>query len=412
MRRRGWVAGAALAAVVALTVGVAGVASAGSGETPKASGAPINFGFVNLENSPVGSFPSLTAGVQAGVEYVNNELGGIHGRPIQPRTCTVSGSAASSIGCATQLLSQNPLAVFNGIDFFWFASLSAYSQAGMPVLGGIPTSQPQYQATNSAFFYGGGIAGYTGLAKYAGQVLHAKTVALLYDSTVPGNSLYLTNYVGPVLKKYGVHDVYVTPAPAASSDMTTPLAAANQRNPDAMIAFSVPTQCLSAIRAHQSLAIHAKLMLAADCSDPKTLATVGSAANGVIFGYQQLASNSPSVSANPEVQTYLKAMKKYAPNALLDETATNGFTEIWDAWEVLNSAPPSALGSPQALFAAFKAAKNTHNFMGHPFTCDGLQVPGAPAVCDAHSRIYVVKDGKLVDALNTWENGSNDVLAP
>jgi branched-chain amino acid transport system substrate-binding protein len=399
-------------AVVSLSAGLGGVAGGTSAGNPKASGPPLTFGFVNLENSPVGSFPSLSAGVRAGVEYVNNELGGIHGRPIDLRTCTVTGSPGSSIGCATQLLSQNPLAVFNGIDFFWFASLSAYSQAGIPVVGGIPTSQPQYQDANSAFFYGGGLAGFTGLAKYAGQVLHAKTVALLYDPSVPGNSLYLTNYVGPVLKKYGVRDVYVTPAPAASSDMTTPLAAANQRNPDAIIAFAVPTQCLSAIKAHQSLAISGKLMLAADCSDPKTLATVGSAANGVIFGYQQLASNGPTANSDPEIRTYLQAMKKYAPNALLDETATNGFTEIYDTWQVLNSAPASALDTPRALFGALKATKNAHNFMGHPFSCSVQQVPGASALCDANSRIYIVKNGKLADELNTWVNGSKDVIAP
>jgi ABC-type branched-subunit amino acid transport system substrate-binding protein len=198
----------------------------------------------------------------------------------------------------------------------------------------------------------------------------------------------------------------------ASSDMSTSLAAANQNNPDAIIAIALPNQCPSAIQVHQTQAIQAKLMLVADCSDPKTLSTVGSAANGVIFGYQELAAPSPDSKGNPDIQTFLKAMKKYQPSSLLDETAQNGFTQVWDTWQVLNAAPASTLNSSASVLAAFKATKNAHNFMAHPYTCDGNQVPGAPAVCDANSRIYVVQNGQLKDVLHNWENGSPFVTAP
>jgi branched-chain amino acid transport system substrate-binding protein len=324
----------------------------------------------------------------------------------------VSGSPSSSTGCATQLLSASPLAVFDGADFFWSASLSAYDQAGVPILGGIAVSAPEFADTNSVRFYGGALSGLPGLAQYAGQTLHAKKVSVIYYPALPGGTVPYANYIKPVLQHFGVTDVTAVAGNPASSDMSTALAAANQNNPDAIIAIALPNQCPSAIQVHQQQAIQAKLMLVADCSDPHTLGTVGSAANGVIFGYQELAAPSPDSKSNPDIQAFQKAMKKYAPNALLDETAQNGFTQAWDAWQVLNAAPESALNSGSALIAAFKATKNEHNFMGHQYTCNGTQVPGAPAVCDAHSRIYIVENGQLKDVLHNWVNGSPFVTAP
>ena len=57
-----------------------------------ATGAPVVVGFVNQENAPAGSFPELRLGAQAALRYVNEELGGAGGRPIQLATCATAGS--------------------------------------------------------------------------------------------------------------------------------------------------------------------------------------------------------------------------------------------------------------------------------------------------------------------------------
>jgi branched-chain amino acid transport system substrate-binding protein len=185
---------AALVAVGSLIAGLGGAAAAtgtSGASGAKATGPPLNFGFVNIENSPLGSFPYLDAGLTAGVDYVNS-LGGIHGRPISINKCIVSGSPSSSTGCATQLLSASPLAVFDGADFFWFASLSAYDKAGVPILGGIAVSAPEFADTNSVRFYGGALSGFPGLAKYAGEVLHAKKVSVIYYPALPAAASFST----------------------------------------------------------------------------------------------------------------------------------------------------------------------------------------------------------------------------
>ena len=49
----------------------------------KATGTPIVLGMINQENTPLGSYPELSSASKAAAAFVNAELGGIGGRPIQ-----------------------------------------------------------------------------------------------------------------------------------------------------------------------------------------------------------------------------------------------------------------------------------------------------------------------------------------
>ena len=69
-----------------------------------ATGTPITIGMINQENTPVGSFPELSQAVQAAVEFVNNELGGIDGHPIRLEVCNTKFSAEGSTACAQQFI--------------------------------------------------------------------------------------------------------------------------------------------------------------------------------------------------------------------------------------------------------------------------------------------------------------------
>jgi hypothetical protein len=80
------------------------------------SGDPVVVGFVNMEGSPAGSFPEATAGAEAAVAHVNDELGGIDGRPLRLETCTTDGTQESSQACARRLVAARPAAVVGGVD--------------------------------------------------------------------------------------------------------------------------------------------------------------------------------------------------------------------------------------------------------------------------------------------------------
>ncbi|MSX81691.1 MAG: hypothetical protein F2736_02765, partial [Actinobacteria bacterium] len=48
-----------------------------------AKGDPILIGMINQEAGAAGAFPELSAADRAAVAFINNELGGVNGRPIQ-----------------------------------------------------------------------------------------------------------------------------------------------------------------------------------------------------------------------------------------------------------------------------------------------------------------------------------------
>ncbi len=99
---------------------------------PVPTGSPLVLGFVTQEDSPTGSFPETRRAAQAAVAYVNEDLGGVEGRPLQLRTCRTDGSSEASQACARQLMAARPLAIIGGVDLGAGAALPAYQKAKVP----------------------------------------------------------------------------------------------------------------------------------------------------------------------------------------------------------------------------------------------------------------------------------------
>ena len=59
---------------------------------------------INQENTPAGSFPELSQAVQAAIEFVNTELGGVDGRPIELEVCNTEFTAEGSTSCGQQFV--------------------------------------------------------------------------------------------------------------------------------------------------------------------------------------------------------------------------------------------------------------------------------------------------------------------
>ena len=64
------------------------------------TGEPFKIGVQNLEGDPNGSFPEFSIAIQAAADYVNAELGGLGGRPIEIVLCKSIVSPDDSQRCA------------------------------------------------------------------------------------------------------------------------------------------------------------------------------------------------------------------------------------------------------------------------------------------------------------------------
>jgi branched-chain amino acid transport system substrate-binding protein len=62
----------------------------------------------------------------------------------------------------------------------------------------------------------------------------------------------------------------------------------------------------------------------------------------------------------------------------------------------------------KSILAAFKDGQAHPNFLAHEYTCDGKQLAGNTAVCNAFQKIKQVKGGKVVTASDDWVSGAEN----
>jgi branched-chain amino acid transport system substrate-binding protein len=369
----------------------------------KPQGPPILLGMAVQENSPAGSMAEMRIAAQAAVDYVNNELGGIHGRPIELATCATMVTVESNIACAHQLVDRKPIAILGGGDFLGASALSVYQEAGLPIIGGAAFSEPELSYPNAVRFQGFSVAALPSAATYMADTLHAHRVAIVYTDS-PVARADVPRFVRHVLVGKGLanRDISVASGTQETVDWDSVMTAAAATHPDVMFALTQSNTCLPILQAHAQIAPTSKLVVLDNCLDPRLLHQEGTTADGVVAMGLFV---SPTSTSDPDVRTFLSKLDRYGGGqAPIDALSQEGFSEVMNLWDVLHRASASAL-TMTGILAPFKDGKAHHNFMGHEYTCDGNQVPKFPAVCDAHARLFTVHGSTIIDD-PTWVNGS------
>lgn len=377
--------------------------SGGGGTATGASaptGAPIELGLANTENSPAGNYVDSRKGVEAAVEYVNEELGGVNGRPLEVESCTTDGSPETSIACANKFIQGNKLAVMPGIDLSAPGAIPIYSQAGMPYVGGLFTSPTEYTGTTGYSFIGAAAGAVTGIAAYAGQELQAKSVSIL-GPDIPQLTAAVDGFMKPVLAKTGVTDVNVVTEAATAPDMTPAVTRMNSGDPDAVIILFGGPSCTKAMQAVAQVNIpREKVIYGQECTNKDAIEAGGGGGEGAIF---QTAFLSPDADT-PNAKIFRDSMEKYSDAAPGVSTAT-GFDSIMNLYEILKTLDPNNI-TRETLIAALKATNNQPAFLSHGYTCNGQQFPGLPALCDTNVRFQKYTAGEFVETTDQWVNGA------
>ena len=82
----------------------------------------------------------------------------------------------------------------------------------------------------------------------------------------------------------------------------------------------------------------------------------------------------------------------------------SGASAMMNVWRVFNTIPAGKLNT-KTILKRFRTGKNNANFLGHPYTCDGKQLQGNPAVCNVYVHIQIVRNGHFVLADPKWWKG-------
>jgi branched-chain amino acid transport system substrate-binding protein len=357
-----------------------------------ASGAPITIGFLNQEKGAV-AFPDFGSGARVARDYLNDQLGGVNGRPLRFVDCQTDGSPETSIDCANKFAEAHVAAVLEGIDFGSDATLPILKTAKIPLVGHTAFGAGQSVSTN-AFFFGAALPAY-GIAplQVMKNQLHAKSAVYLGSDTKLIHG-FVDGAIAPAAKSAGIS---LTPIyyQATNPDFSSTLTGALAKKPDVIFTTAPDPDCIGIVKSASTLAFGGKLF-AGSCS--AFIQADGHAADGVYSSsdlWVPEAADKAPADKQAQIATYVAQMKAHAPK-YVNGFAQDTFSSTMDLAAVLKTVqgPPTA----KSLTAALRATNGVDSFMGQPFTCDGKQWPGLSSACANGLIVYRVQGGKRVPA--------------
>lgn len=363
-----------------------------------ASGEPITIGFVNMEDGPLAQ-PSIGDAAEAARQYINNELGGIDGRPLEFEKCVTNGAPDASAQCANQLVAAGVPVAYQGLDFGNAALHPILADAGIPWVGQEPFTPPDYQ---EGFFFSGSQVSYAlGAGIYLRDEVQPERVTIIsYPS--PTAAAAIDNYLRPAMEESGA-SVEVVNADFGAPDMSVPVGAAIATDPDALIFFMADADCTKIITAADQLGYDG-MIIAGNCGS--FAKDAGAAAEGVyaladVFSADDL-SKAPERAA-ADVEAYVAAMGEYAPDRDLNVFSQFVFAGVVNLATVLGQVEGEI--TAESVTAAFEATEDVPAFMADTFSCAGQVTDLAPSICSGDILVFRSEGGKLVQLTDDFLYG-------
>jgi branched-chain amino acid transport system substrate-binding protein len=359
-----------------------------------ARGEPIRVVMLNQETGPGGSFPELSLAARAAFDFVNQELGGIDGRPVEIEVCDTKFSAEQSLACAQRAVQQQAVAVLGGIDLFG-NGIRVLEQNELPYVGGIPVSIASATSPVSFQFSGGTWGAVVAFLEFARRRLDAERVAIIYGEFGSiENAAKLGERIG---RRLGV-DVRLVSTPIITTDYVTPMTAALDSDPDAIVALTADVGCVPTFRAAKDLRVRAAVFFTGACAAPKILEAAGrEATEGRYFNVEgPINPRRPS----PDTALYNMVIERYGRGVPAQSAGTVTFRAAMNLYMAMRDLGADRL-RPAALMEWFRDSRDRPSFTGHPYTCDGRQLPEQPAMCAPQQIIAQRRGGTLV-AASDW----------
>jgi branched-chain amino acid transport system substrate-binding protein len=386
--------------------------SSGSGSSQSASGGaapkgpPVLVGLVEEETGTFAS-PQLAAwgkGVEAAIDYVNKDLGGFGGRPVQVVTCDSQSSAAGSLICANKMVTSKVDFVTGISPFFGATGIPVLEKAGIPAQLD-PVAIQMATSPDSFPYVGGAYTQFPGQAAYAIKQLKSKKATVLEVQ----QAVSAAQVIKPFYDAAGgeLTDVMIA---GTSGDLSPAIARTVQSKPDTV--FTV-------LQATQAVQIYP--LLAQQGIDPSTIVSAGgaldvtnffskisppSAVENALFSAE---SDSFDDTANPEVATYLAAMKKYVGMDGRSGFAQAGFATVMTNYGVAKKVGASTFSA--ASLASYLTSNVVPVFMGYNYS--RADAPKAyPALGEVHIEFVRWRGGKVVTVSDGFVDTRTGDTAP
>jgi branched-chain amino acid transport system substrate-binding protein len=173
-----------------------------------------------------------------------------------------------------------------------------------------------------------------------------------------------------------------------------------ETDPDAILVGAADLSCAPIMQALVDLRTTATVYMVGACADIKQLDKVGvDKLAGFRFNVEGRIDQTESTVA--DIQIYNAAMEKYAPDTTAQSAATVSFRGAMNLWAVLDEIGADA--TSEQIIEAFRNSRNEPSFDGHPYTCDGEQIPALPSMCASQQVIAELGgSGGFVEVSDGW----------
>ena len=280
-----------------------------------ATGEPVRIGYVNQDEF----FPEATLGLDAAVAFVNAELGGAAGRPIEIVRCVVA-TVPDGARCGQQFAADaSILAVVTGTILFGNKDLYDALNGTKPVLISNAVTTDDYTTPAGLTFSLGSVNVIPALALFATEHLDPvpASAALLYsDNTARRNAVEFL--VQPVFAAAGIPTTLVpVPDGIGAADLALSMQAVGADAAELIVPVVTVQNCIALHDAIQLLAIDPAVVTTGLCTGPPMsahLAALGlpdPVPDGWYFagnGYNFFAPDEPS-----GMLTYVGKVRQYGP---------------------------------------------------------------------------------------------------
>lgn len=353
---------------------------------------PIKLGMINQENTPLGSFPEMRGAALAAAEFVNAELGGIDGRPIELIACITSFSVEQSQACAQQMIQEGVVALVGGIDVTSNGSIPVLQQNGIPTVGGVPVNLVEQQSPINFFFSGGGAGGAAAFLAHAAEN-GAETVVVAYGE-FESFEIAARDYGGAVGEMLGLN-VELVSFPIIGADYLPILTTAAELDADALVVLAADTACIPVMEGAKQLELRAQLYMVGGCAAETIIEAAGDNIEGVLFN-----SEGPLDPDDPEGNIYQAVVDTYATGPA-GGVGTVGFRSFMNMYLLLDELGGDNISS-QSIIDLVSSGEERTSYWGHPYICDGKRVPGLPALCAPEQILFNVPPGGLPTQASEW----------
>ncbi len=376
------------------------------GKAGAAAGSPIKIGYANDESF----FPENTIGVNAAVAYVNAELGGAAGRPLEIVACSVT-DASSGSKCGAQFANDASITlVVTGTMLAGNAELYKVLDGKKPVIIGNGLTTDDFTTTAGQTFTAGSPAVIPGMAQFllTGLPSVPKNVVIMGQDNA-GSKTAAQALFEPVMKKAGINvtEAFVGDS-AAESDVQTALTAAGVDKADVIVSLNTIQQCINLDDAIKALNLKTTVVATGLCFGTpmtdhiKANGDTGDVPDGWYFGDYGYSYFTPDYDSG--MLTYVTKVKQYgkpAPGATtLEYTGFAGpsFANILTATKFFNAVGPDKLDYA-SVNAQIRGFKGPMMIQAGPLDCGKLTIVGLPifkSACAPDMGIHQYSGGKWI----------------